>query len=389
MLTKSARILLLVILCAGCGTFVVRNPAPLADATPAQVLGRTDLRLMPQLSGSQTQETAAARLNVFDPPKNLDRDLNTLALSGGGASGAFGAGLLAGWTKSGGRPEFDVVTGVSTGALAAPFAFLGPHYDATLSSLYTTTSTSDLLFVRRFFALFRADSATDSEGLRKLVARHIDRPLLDRIAEAHASGRRLFVGTTNLDTGEPTVWDMGRIASSDHPGALDLFRAVLTASASIPVAFSPVYIPVEVNGRSYDEMHVDGGVSAQVFLMPVRPPVTRSDGEEMPEQHVWVIRNAQLSAKPEQVKPKIAAIGVRSVDLLIRAQGISNLYRVYSQARREGLDFSLAYIGAEFIGEPTEAFDTEYMRKLYDYGFQQAVNGDAWVDAPPDYRLGE
>jgi predicted acylesterase/phospholipase RssA len=389
MTLRSILTFLLVCCCISCGTLVVRDPVPLNELGSAQILGRSDLRIVPMLTGAQSEEMVSERLASFDPARSSGGDQHILALSGGGANGAFGAGLLAGWTESGGRPDFDVVTGVSTGALSAPFAFLGSQYDKTLASVFTTTSTRDVLFVRRFLALFRADSATDAEGLRNLVARHIDRPLLGKIAQAHAAGRRLFVATTNLDSGEPTIWDMGRIASLNHPGALDLFRAVLTASASIPVAFSPVYIPVEADGRKYDEMHVDGGVSAQVFLMPVGPAAADSDVGSEVRKHVWVIRNARLSVEPEQVKPRISAIGVRSVGLLIRSQGISNLYRMYSQAQREGFDFSLAYIGPEFTEEPTEAFDPDYMRDLYDYGFAQAANGHPWVEIPPGYGASE
>ena len=385
-----ATVLLVVLVCVGCGSIVVRSPAPLEQhGEVALVLGRSDLRLIADPTAIQSEEETLQALRQFDPAATSNAESHVLALSGGGANGAFGAGLLAGWTKSGRRPEFDVVTGVSTGALAAPFAFLGSDYDETLAEVYTTTSTSDVLFVRRLLSLFRADSVTESAGLRELVARHIDRPLLHKIAAAHGAGRRLFVGTTNLDSGAPTVWDMGRIASLSDPGALDLFRAVLTASASIPGAFSPVYIPVEVNGLAYDEMHVDGGVSAQVFAVPARLVGTNSSEEAAGSRHVWVIRNARLSVEPQQVRPRISSISLRSVSLMIRTQGIGDLYRIYTLSKRDGVDFNLAYISPEFTGESTEAFDMQFMRTLYDFGFQQAADGRPWLKFPPGYALSE
>ena len=383
---RQVGLLLMALLFAGCGALVTRHPVPLEDAGHALVLGRSDLRFSPDISATTTPDEALELLRQFDPARVSGGDSNFLALSGGGANGAFGAGLLAGWTKEGTRPDFVVVSGVSTGALSAPFAFLGADYDDVLAHVYTTTSTQDVLLVRKFRSLLRADSATDSAGLRDLVERHVDRPLLDKIAAAYAQGRRLFVATTDLDSGQPSIWDMGRIASLNGPEALALFRDVLIASASIPGAFSPVYISVEVDGRSYDEMHVDGGVSAQVFVLPAAlPRAARSGGSAGRARHMWVIRNAKLTVEPKQVKPRIGAIAARSVDLLIRTQGIGDLYRIFAHAQRDDIDFNLAYIGDEFVEEPTEVFDPQYMQKLYDYGFDQAANGHPWNKFPPGY----
>ena len=191
---------------------------------------------------------------------------------GGGANGAFGAGLLKGWTESGTRPAFKLVTGISTGALIAPFAFLGSGYDATLEDFYTTITTKDIYRERSYFAiLFDPSSMTDTTPLQKIVAKQVDENVLAAVAQAHRQGRRLFIGTTNMEAGKLVIWDMGAIAASGKPGALELFRKVMLASAAIPVAFPPVFIPVKAAGKEYEEMHVDGGTAAQVFFLRASP----------------------------------------------------------------------------------------------------------------------
>ena len=200
----------------------------------------------------------------------LEPEANFLALSGGGGDGAFGAGILCGWTAAGTRPRFKLVTGISTGALIAPFAFLGPEYDARLKEAYTTMSDKDIYTVTSVVTLVlnlgKIEAAASTKPLAELLERLIDENMLRAIAAEHNKGRRLLVGTTQLDAQRLVIWNMGAIAASYHPDALKLFRQVLRASASIPVAFNPVYIKVKAAGQEYDEMHVDGGVKAQVML---------------------------------------------------------------------------------------------------------------------------
>jgi predicted acylesterase/phospholipase RssA len=189
-----------------------------------------------------------------------------LALSGGGDQGAFGAGLLNGWTAAGDRPQFKLVTGISTGALIAPFAFLGSAYDAKLKELYTNISTRDVLKLRGYVAALTSDAMADTQPLRRMLARHVDRAMLDAIAAEYVKGRELWIATTNLDSRERYIWNLTRIAASRHPKALDLFHSLMIASAAIPGAFPPVLIDVEAAGRGYQEMHVDGGAMAPVFV---------------------------------------------------------------------------------------------------------------------------
>ena len=182
--------------------------------------------------------------------------------------GAFGAGLLIGWTKAGTRPEFNMVTGVSTGALSAPFAFLGSDYDEQLKAIYTTISTKDVVAERGFTDIIFNDAMADTEPLRNLLAKFITADVVEAIGEEHKKGRRLFVGTVNIDAGRSVIWNLGAIANSDRPDKIELLHKVLRASASIPVAFPPVIFTVEKNGKNYEEIHVDGGTGSQVFVYP-------------------------------------------------------------------------------------------------------------------------
>lgn len=314
------------------------------------------------------------------PPANL------LAVSGGGDKGAFGAGLLNGWTAAGTRPEFKAVTGVSTGALIAPFAFLGPEYDPILKDVYTSISPDDILSARSFIAAIDNDGLADNTPLWNLISEHVDETLLARIAEEHNKGRTLLVATTDLDARQPVVWNMGNIAASGAPNALELFRQILLASAAIPGAFPPTMFRVEVDGREYQEMHVDGGASAQVFMYPPGlRGVLASAGEGTGRTGtVYIIRNSSMTATWDPVERRTINIAGRAIDSLIHTQGIGDLYRIYATAQRDGMDFNLAYIDSGFVfANKTEQFQTEFMVALYDYAFAQARNGYRWEKAPP------
>ncbi len=269
-----------------------------------------------------------------------------LALSGGGENGAYGAGLLNGWTASRTRPEFTMVTGISTGSLIAPFAFLGPEYDDELTEVYTQYSTKDLLRKRPLLSIVSAASAADTAPLRRLIASYVDGPMIAKIAAEHRKGRRLFIGTTNLDAGRPVLWNIGAIANSRDPAAADLIHDVLLASASIPGAFPPVLINVKTNGKIFDELHVDGGTTTQVFLYPAGidwRQVTRKLAVPVPPD-VYVVRNASLNPVYDPVRPGLIPIAGRSISALIRTQGIGDMYRIYLGAKRDGLDYHLAFI---------------------------------------------
>ena len=383
----------LLMLLSGCAGVVQRNPVPELSVDKAVVAGFPNVRFwgdeqpehaMRMIRQSFERQKAAGLLN---DAAGRPRPTVFLALSGGGSEGAFGAGLLKGWTAAGTRPEFSIVTGVSTGALIAPFAFVGPDYDDHLKEFYTTTHTDDVFRLRAVVSALGRDSFSDTSPLWELLARHVDEPFLERVAEEYAKGRTLWIGTTNLDAQRPVIWDMGAIAASDHPRAAELFRAVMLASSAIGGAFPPVYMPVEVDGQTYDEMHVDGGTANQVFLYPAAFDV-REFNEQLGwhrERRVYVIRNAKVSPQWEEVQPRLARIAVRSVATLIKTQGIGDLFRIYVGALRDGMDYNLAFIPDSFDAEKDSQFDPVYMRKLFDFAYALAKDGYPWVKEPPGF----
>jgi hypothetical protein len=312
-------------------------------------------------------------------------EINFLALSGGGGDGAFGAGLLVGWSQSGTRPSFDIVTGVSTGALMAPFAFLGPSFDGRLRELYTTISTPEVLKSQVIPGLLGGESIADSSPLAKHIAQHVDAHLLQAIAAEHENGRRLFVVTTNLDAERPVVWDMGAIAKVGTPKSVELFREVLLASASIPAVLPPVHISVHADGRKFEEMHVDGGATAQVYFLPPQAPLNYyKESQTIPaKRRLFVIRNAKIAPEWGPVESKTIPIAGRSLNTLIKNQGVSDLYRIYLEAKQNDLEFNLAALPADFFMKNTEAFDTHYMKILFESAQSLGHHGSPWQKAPP------
>ncbi len=311
-----------------------------------------------------------------------------LAISGGGANGAYGAGLLCGWTQAGDRPQFKAVTGISTGALIAPFAFIGSDQDQTLRTFYTGITTRDVLSRRSLLAAAFDDALADNGPLRELLNRCIDQKMLLAIAAEHAKGRILLIGTTNLDARRGVIWNVTAIAASGHPRALDLIREIMIASAAIPAAFPPVMFDVEAGGHRYQELHVDGGVMTQVFLYP--PSFRLAEDARVlgvtRERRLYVIRNARLDPDWAETKRRTLPIAGRAIDALIQTQGIGDLYRIYLSAQRDGIEFNVAYIPATFNGVPREAFDREYMTRLFETGYEMAVKGYPWEKTPPGYK---
>src|SRR5581483_5570112 len=318
-----------------------------------------------------------------------------LAISGGGDDGAFGAGLLVGWSGRGDRPEFDVVTGVSTGALSAPFAFLGRTYDQQLRDIYTQTGAGDVFAKRPFvLAAIGSDALTDSAPLRSMIAHYVDQDLVQRIAEEYRKGRLLFILTTNLDQGRPVIWNVGAIASSNHPQARDLIVDVLLASASIPAVFPPVMLDVTVGGEKHQEMHVDGGTVAQAFLYPpsfslrqaaARLGIDAGTLRAAKKRIAYIIRNGRLLRAEESVKLQTIAIAKEALSTMIASSGVNDTYRMYLITRRDGVDFNLASIGNDFAVPYKGPFDKDYMQSLFFYGYEKGRAGYRWQKAPPGY----
>ena len=310
-----------------------------------------------------------------------------LAISGGGDDGAFGAGLLNGWSAAGNRPTFKLVTGISTGALIAPFAFLGSAHDADLKGFYTGISPKDILEHRSMLAIVNSDAMADNSPLWRLVEKHVDRALLDAIAAEYDKGRLLLIGTTDLDARRPVIWNMTKIAKSQSPEALKLFRSIMIASAAIPAAFPPVLIDVEAGGKAYQEMHVDGGAVAQVFVYPPSLNLgekARAAGIER-ERKLYIIRNGRLDPEWAEVRRKTMSIAGRAIFSLLQSSGRGDLYSIYLIAKRDHLDYNLAFIPPSFKAPREEDFDPKYMKALFQLGYDMAAKGYPWQKAPPGY----
>lgn len=308
-----------------------------------------------------------------------------LALSGGGDKGAFSAGFLNGWTQAGTRPEFKLVTGVSTGALIAPFAFLGPAYDKSLTAIYTGVSQKDVAAKRWFYSVFLQDAMADTTPLAKLLQVHVTREMLDAIAAEYAKGRLLFIGTTNLDARRPVVWNVTKIAASRRPEALDIVRRIMLASAAIPGAFPPVMFDVEAKGRAYQEMHVDGGATTQVFVYwaGVKLSALSEEHGAARDRKIYILVNARLDPDWGQVERRTLPITFKAIDTILQYQAIGDLYRIYSITQRDGTDFNLAFIPDDFKAPHTDDFEPLYMKKLYQFGFDRAAAGYTWLKEPP------
>ena len=375
------------------GARTERPPPPPPDAYRVLPWGAIDSL------ANQPQEETPAPSPAPAPEPVLDAVSRTadgrprfalLALSGGGSRGAFGAGLISGWTRSGNRPQFTAVTGISTGALMGTYAFLGPKYDDELERFYTATTNADIYSDRGLSGLL-GDAAKDSGPLKRLIERNVDEEVLAEVANEYRRGRRFFVGTTNLDSGRLVVWDMGAIAASDRPDRLQRFRDVLLASSSIPMVFPPVYFPVEWEGSTYWQMHVDGGAAVIVFLSGfVVDELNRMTGlrTERGDAAVdlYIILNDVLGDRvPEEpVEPNLFGIAEGFVRSLSTAATATQLVRLHRAARDIGFGFHFAGIPADYPHRlPATHFEPETMRHLFDYAQARAASGYPWAQEPP------
>lgn len=393
--TLLTTLLVLPALLSGCAG-LTRNPVPLADGPRAVIPDMPDVRAWATVPSEAMERDFALSFKQERPGTFVRRAdgrivYPQLALSGGGPNGAFGAGFLKGWSESGQRPVFKIVTGVSTGAMIAPFAFLGSAYDQRIQHFYTTTATQDVFSMPRSMLLqvLRGEAVADSSPLAALIASDLDMPLLQRIAAAHAEGRRLYIGTVDLDAQRFVVWNMGLIAQAGTPQALKLFRDVVLASASVPLAVQPVFFDVDVDGRRYDEMHVDGAVGTRVFYNGglFRTSVVRKrELAHETYEDVYIIHNGQLSAQAEHTDRTLRAIGLRTLRALSLGATSGDLFRIYLQTGAEDAGFHWVTMpdGVEVRGD--ELFDPAKMRQLFTLGYELAHKGPRWETRPPAYE---
>lgn len=382
---------------AGCASLSPRN------AVPNQALAQT--ATLPDLTGvrawaDEVPKDAAAEIRRRVPglptlgyraPRIDGRPVvHMLALSGGGSDGAFGAGVLTGWTARGDRPRFDIVTGVSAGAIIAPFAFLGPRYDATLREVWTQYRTEQIITAQILPGLLGGSALADTKPLADLIAKYVDERLLAEIAAEYRKGRLLLVGTTNLDAQRPVVWNMGGIAASRHPAAAALFHKVLLASAAIPGVFPPVSIPVQAGGQVFEEMHVDGGTTRDVFISPLDVPLKSFDRlyDAPPIRRIHVIQNGKIAPEYAPVEQQTIPISVRAIFTLMKSQNRGELYRIWRIAQDAEADFNLISVPRTFRAPPAKPFDQEYLAELFEEGARLGRSGSGWVKQPPSAASG-
>ena len=389
--------LLFTFVLGACTTVLVRKGVPedqLDDAKPygierlvrtwGDTLADGDPEQLIENYGRTLKETRAKDIAAGKPLTEV-----ALALSGGGPDGAFGAGLLNGWTARGDRPEFSIVTGISTGAIIALFAFLGPDYDDELREVYTEYDTDQLISRTFFAALTGGTAVANTRGYSALIEKYVDAEVMRRLAEEDARGRVLLMGTTNLDAARPVVWSVGDIAASGHPDAEKLIESIILASSAIPAAFPPVLIPVVgSDGKKYDEMHVDGGATQQVMLFSPEFPMKQVDEQlGVPvNRSIYVLINNQLQKSYNVVRPRLLSIAGSAISSLLGGAGAGDIYKIFAIAQRDGMALNVTWVPRDFEMESEELFDPKYMKALYDIGYEYGLAGDRWLDRPPDYK---
>lgn len=396
-ITKSVGIVLISLLVAGCVT-PRKNLPPEGEiySVPWGAVGveATDDRKS-NIIPESTRRIVTEQLKAFsDEHPGEKLPYRMLALSGGGSRGAYGAGILSGWTEYGNRPQFDVVTGISTGALMATAAFLGPEYDELLRA-FTEVSNDDIFTSNGITAWVSKESLYDTTPLRNMLARLIDESVLEAVADEYQSGRNLFIGTTNLDANVFTIWDMGKIANSDKPDRLRLYRDILLASAAFPVGFPPVYIDIETSeGEHYQQMHIDGGARETVFIYDFLgewEEVLVDMGFTVDEHidfQVYLLYNGTVfdDGKYGAVNSSIASISLASIDSLMRKNLVTSIYSIWAFTLASGGTMHLSFIPSDYQPMPgVLEFDQEIMGQLYEFGYQQSLNDTGWlVQTPPE-----
>jgi predicted acylesterase/phospholipase RssA len=386
---RSSMLIVIGLAVAGCAQIGRVTAVSAEDTGRARVLEIPDARFLP--SDATAMRTLGQRLyerevKYFAAVRRPVSPENLLALSGGGDNGAFGAGLLVGWSESGTRPPFKVVTGISTGALIAPFAFLGSDFDPILREIYTTIEQKDIFERRPLLAGLASDALADCAPLEKLISKYLDERIVARLGSEYRQGRALIVITTNLDAGVPVIWNISAIAESGHLEATELIRKILLASASIPALFPPVMFNVKVNGVPHQELHVDGGASMQTFLYPASLRIAKIGTAGVPRRRMaYIIRNGRFSEEWNEVERSTLSIANRAVAILTTNSGVSDLYRMYALAKRDGVGFRLAFIDNDFTKPHPTEFDRSYMTKLFEYGRAKARAGYPWLRAAPSF----
>lgn len=382
------RFALLLSICVGC------SQARYRDAVPQSWANRVEPRCFDQVRyiaeiGSETA-IIYGESNGEDASEGSDtffgggEDYAVLALSGGGSDGAYAGGFLKGWSQSGTRPEFKVVTGVSTGAMIATFAFLGSEYDSYFERFYMESDSDDVYKERGLLSSLTSNSLYRVQPLKQLLDRHITCELLEKVAEEYKKGRRIYFSTTDLDTQRMVIWDMGKIAAEGTQASLDLYKNVLLASSSIPVYFPPVYIRVKADDCHYEEMHVDGGTVSMAFFPSNIFDHLKEKGAS--EIKLYTILSGSLHWQSVKVEDRILPIASRAVETVTLYHSLSDIRRLWMISKEKGVEFHLAHIPDSHKTHQGDVFSSVEMRRLFEVGRSEAVEGYDWKREPPFFR---
>jgi predicted acylesterase/phospholipase RssA len=360
---------------AGCGS-IPRREAPLGNPSATHLPGFPDSIRVVGDDLEAYRRWSPATAAALTPHRN-GAPVQMLVLSGGGAGGAFGAGALIGWTRTGQRPDFQIVTGVSAGALIAPLAFLGSDWDPQLEAAFAGTATERLLQAHWSGALF-GDSVYAGEPLVHLVERFVTDELIAAVARKAAAGGLLLVATTDLDTEQTVLWNLGAIAAVGGPRARTLFRDVLVASASIPGVFPPVLLHVESNGLAYEEMHVDGGTTQPLVLAPDVAAVSPDPLGALGGAVVHVIVNGRFGSLASTTARKTVPILRRSATIALRRTTVQAATVAFGIAARSGMAFRITSIPNDYPFDGPLDLRPEHMRTLFDFGARCVLAGQLW-----------
>jgi len=382
------------VMAAGCSS----RPPALPPAESQQLpWGAVDLNISSSASGYTIKKSLGSILlqkaKAYSK-KSAAVPFDILTLSGGGSRGAYGAGFVTGWSERGTMPTFDIITGISTGAIMATFVFVGESEIDRIKKFYTTLNTEDI-YSNNVFNFFSDVSVKDPAPFKNLLAEEIDEALLEKVAREHAKGRRLYVGTTNLDTGRLVVWDMGAIASSHRKDKLQRYRDIIYASSAIPILFPPQFFDVDANGRRYYQMHVDGGIYSYVFMIGLLVDWNSvlehdNDANRNFDVTLYSIVNRKYRQRdaydPVDQTPGavIRALLLTETDLLFDR----SMYRLYKNTVSRGFKFRMAFVPeATVLTDLPYEFNPAQMQKLFDIGYREGRGDYRWQEqiAPDEY----